>query len=251
MRWWTAHSDRGASNVRRILEWYDRRIVNVNVNIIAAGLLALIPTAIVAHLAETVFLVRHWAAITIITFITDAVSDVAVYYLLHWIANHMPRDTPRLVRSVAYRGMSFVKDATLVQFERACLSPLLYVIALGGQFFLKRWGLDLVWATIIGFASAILVTRILHTIWMYRAEVRARDAELARLRVAGNVNDPYNPASPAVFSLVASPGCSTTNPGSAPASSTDAPSNSGARSASSSSAGTLSSPDGGAGARPG
>lgn len=176
--------------MRRLLEWYDRRIVNVNVNIVAAGLLALIPTTIAAHAA------RHWlditnsAAITVVTFIADAVADVAVYYALHWLANHMPRSTPRLVRSAAYGGMSFVKDATLVQFERACLSPLLYVIALGGQWLLMHRGVSVAWATVIGFASAIALTRVLHTIWMYRAELRAQEAQVRALRERAAADSP-------------------------------------------------------------
>lgn len=168
--------------MRTLLQWYDKRIVNVNVNVVAAGLLALIPTTIVAHAAKHTFEIHHHGAIAAITFIADAVSDVVVYYVLHWIANHMPRATPRIVRSAAYGGMGFVKDATLVQFERACLSPLLYVIALGGQQVLMGRGVSVAWATMIGFVIAIAITRVLHTIWMYRAEVRAREAELARMR---------------------------------------------------------------------
>jgi hypothetical protein len=164
--------------VSRLLEWYDRRIVNVNVNIVAAGVLALIPTTIIAHAAKHSFAVHHRGALTAITFIADAISDVAVYYVLHWIANHMPRQTPRIVRSAAYGSMSFVKDASLVQFERACLSPLLYVIALGGQLALMHRGIDVAWATIIGFAVAIAFTRVLHTIWMYRTELRAQEARV-------------------------------------------------------------------------
>lgn len=176
-----------------LLELYDRRIVNVNVNIIAAGVLALAPTSLAAHVAEHRFAVKPFPTLTLVTFVADAVSDVAVYYLLHWIANHMPREKVR-PKSAAYGDMSFLRDATLVQFERACLSPLLYVIALGTQLLLKGAGFRAWSATSIGFCIAIAITRVLHTIWMYRAEIRAREREILNLRQsAGSALEGTNP----------------------------------------------------------
>ncbi len=166
-------------------EWYDRRIVNVNVNIVVAGLLALIPTTAAASAAKNLLEIHTPIFITAITFIVDAVADVLVYYLLHWWANHATPSPRRVVRSYAYSKMSFVKDATLVQFERACLSPLLYAIALGLQYTLMHNDVRVEWATIIGYLTAILVTRVLHTIYMYRAEVKARELQLSVLRERG------------------------------------------------------------------
>lgn len=166
-------------------EWYDRRIVNVNVNIVVAGLLALVPTTAAAYAAKNLLGIHTPLYITAITFLVDAVADVLVYYLLHWWANHAADKPRRVVRSYAYSRLSFVKDATLVQFERACLSPLLYAIALGLQYTLMHHDVRVEWATIIGYLSAILVTRVLHTIWMYRAEVKARELQLATLREQG------------------------------------------------------------------
>ncbi len=162
-----------------LLRLYQKRIVNVNVNIVTAGLLALIPTAAAARLAEHLVGRDRPLVITSVTFIADAVSDVAVYYLLHWLANHMPRSTPRSNGSLAYGHLPYLKDATLVQFERMCISPLLYFIALVTQYTLMRiWQVPTVWATIVGFVGAILITRVIHTAWMLRME------HLARLKLA-------------------------------------------------------------------
>jgi len=161
--------------MRWLTALYDRRIINVNVNIIVAGILALIPTAFAAHAADRFLGVNNNLLIVVITFVVDAISDVGVYYLLHYIANYMPRATPRANTSPAYAHVPYIKDATLVQFERMCLSPLLYVVALGSQYALMEWWqVGSASATVVGFTLGITVSRALHTIWMLRAEQRAK-----------------------------------------------------------------------------
>lgn len=173
---------------------YDRRIVNVNVNVIVAGVLALLITVAVMHLANRwgiidrlddfapdlrfallgykFEIVGHKLVISGMTFIVDLVADVGVYYGLHWLANHMPRKRERRVNP-AYADLSFIRDATLVQFERAVLSPLLYVVALGLQNRLLHQGYSVELATAYGFGTGIVLTRLIHTLWMIHRERRA------------------------------------------------------------------------------
>lgn len=173
---------------------YDRRIVNVNVNIIAAGLAAMGITVLVMHFADNWGLfdklngllpdyhahlfgrsfIIHGKKLIIsgLTFLVDIVADVAVYFGLHWLANHMPRKRPRLV-SPAYADLSFMRDASLVQFERAILSPLLYLVALGLQNIMLHRGVSIEKATAVGFTAGILTSRVLHTLWMVRNERKA------------------------------------------------------------------------------
>lgn len=168
--------------LRWIGQLYARRIVNVNVNIVLAGLLALPPTLLAVWIAHRMGVETPWK-ITLITFVTDVVADVAIYYTLHWLANHWPalhflrRDHPHKVHKA---HLSFFKDATLVQVERAALSPILYFLFLGTQHVLMAHGWHPVPATVIGFAVGIGTARTLHTLWMLRQE---RQARLARLRV--------------------------------------------------------------------
>lgn len=169
-----------------MLRWlgqlYARRIVNVNVNIVLAGLLALPPTLLAVWLAHRAGVETPWK-ITLITFVTDVVADVAIYYTLHWLANHWPalhvlrRDHPHKVHKA---HLSFFKDATLVQVERAALSPILYFLFLGTQHVLIAHDWHPVPATVIGFAVGIGTARTLHTLWMLRQE---RLSRLASLRV--------------------------------------------------------------------
>ena len=173
----------------RLIALYRRRIVNVNVNIVTAGLLALLPTTFAAHAAEHAIGQDQYLAITAVTFVADAVSDVAVYYLLHWIANHTPAAKAARPASAAYGHLPYLKDATLVQFERMCLSPLLYLLALATQYGLMRFAsVSSTLATIVGFCLAILITRVLHTTWMVRAERRAA-AKVAAHTQAGAAPD--------------------------------------------------------------
>jgi hypothetical protein len=174
---------------------YDRRIVNVNVNIIVAGLAAMGITVGVMHIADQLGVfarIEGWLPerirtidghlfghafqiqsqkliISGLTFIVDLIADVGVYFGLHWLANHMPRKTPRLTNP-AYADLSFMRDASLVQFERAILSPLLYIVALGLQNTLMHHGVGIGKATAIGFSAGILTSRTLHTIWMAHNE---------------------------------------------------------------------------------
>jgi hypothetical protein len=187
---------------------YNRRIINVNVNVVAAGIFALIITVGVMKLAEwwgfieklqgiapdfsfelfgkTYQLHGHKLVISGMTFLVDLVADVAVYYGLHWVANHMPRRGGRPQTSTAYADLSFVRDATLVQFERAVLSPLLYIIALGLQNTLLHRGVSLETSTAVGFITGIAATRAVHTMWMLRQEEKA----LKRIKAAATAQVP-------------------------------------------------------------
>lgn len=181
---------------------YANRIVNVNVNILLAGLLALAPTLLVVRLVENLLRsgvvnsaklhMGDKAIISAATLIADILFDVTIYFVLHWIANHsgvfakmrmrsvtaqVQRHEARLedIADAAAKSVPFFKDATKVQFERMILSPLLYLLFLGTQFLLMTVKhVPPVWATIIGFSVGILTVRTLHTLWMLRCERRNR-----------------------------------------------------------------------------
>lgn len=205
---------------------YSRRIINVNVNVVVAGVFALLITIGVMHLFDRWGFIEHLKGIVPdfsfnlmgkrfelhgqkfvisgLTFIVDLIADVAVYYVLHWLANHMPHHKGRPKTTVAYADMSFVRDASLVQFERAILSPLLYVVALGLQNTLLHKGVSLEKSTAIGFALGIATTRVIHTMWMLRQERRA----IKRLTDTG----PARVSPPAASSPTAETGAESAEP---------------------------------------
>lgn len=178
---------------RRIGDLYSRRIVNVNVNILLAGLIALGPTLLVVRLAEHLLAsgvvsparihVGAKALITGVTFFADLLFDVSTYYLLHWLANHSRKshrqERLEVIAEAAVENVPFFRDATKVQIQRMVLSPVLYIVFLGGQFALMTLlQVRPVHATLIGFASGILIARTLHTFWML-GEERGRAAVVA------------------------------------------------------------------------
>ena len=154
---------------------YARRIVNINVNIIVAGALALAITVPVMHWVEVLDIhtyvggklhVKPPWIVSSLTFIVDLVADLAVYYVLHWWANHVPKKFGGTLIHPEFSDLTFLQDATKVQVERMILSPILYIVALGGQYMLHSGGMGVAWATAIGFTMGITTTRTLHTLGM-------------------------------------------------------------------------------------
>ncbi len=181
----------GTASIRR-MHWlarlYAQRIVNVNVNIVLSGLLALPPVVLVVYLVQFLGLPANhtfgiWGVpfftISAITLAADLIFDFSFYLVLHWLANHHPwrhrllLDKAERILEPAHRGMSFIHDAGLVQFERAVLSPLLYLVWLGIQALLIHRGVAAEAATAIGCICGIATSRVLHTMWMLRQQRRA------------------------------------------------------------------------------
>jgi hypothetical protein len=182
--------------MRFLARLYARRIVNVNVNVVTAGLMAMAVTVGAMHLADRTGLLTWLGSyvpdfhvtlpkrvfkvegeklvVSGLTFLVDVVSDVAVYYGLHFLANHLPRRLG-MVSKGAHAHLSFMRDATLVQFERALLSPMLYAAALITQNTLLHQGWSVEAATAIGLGTGMGLTRCIHTLWMMQQERRAAE----------------------------------------------------------------------------
>jgi hypothetical protein len=180
-----------------LARWYARRVINVNVNIIAAGLLALPPTMLAVHFSRHLgvtedarlsllgYPLDYKIIVLLITFFTDIVFDVAIYFVLHWIANHgswrnkLLDKAEHLIVEPAHAGMSYIRDAGVIQFQRFVLSPVLYILWLGTQYVLMWAGVDRVPSMLAGWVIGIGTARILHTLWMLREERLTRERRLA------------------------------------------------------------------------
>jgi hypothetical protein len=148
---------------------YARRIINVNVNIILAGVAAMLLTLIPVHATRYLGIEDKWVIIGV-TLGCDLAFDVAIYYALHWLANHTVA-TPWSRHREHPINMSYFRDATLVQFERAMLGPVYYGVAVAVQYMLLHV-VDREPAALLGLLSGLATTRVLHTLWMLRAERR-------------------------------------------------------------------------------
>ncbi len=154
---------------------YARRIVNVNVNVVAAGSLAMGLTLIPVYLTRLVGIHEKWKIVAV-TLSCDIVFDVGIYYFLHWLANHWQAFPWIKHRKRHPAGHSFIRDASLVQFERALLAPIYYGVALGVQYTMLHHlndGADRrELATVVGLGGGLLITRAVHTAWMLWSERR-------------------------------------------------------------------------------
>ncbi|MFG0305541.1 MAG: hypothetical protein ACF8Q5_04935 [Phycisphaerales bacterium JB040] len=157
----------------RLFRLYQRkRIINIHVNAVMAGLLAIalakLPVRWVGiWIGEDQPFLNALAAYAI-----DSVFDVAVYFGLHWVANHWTPLRPRSRADVRHRRAtkpSFLRDVATVQAERIVLVPVFAAVGIGGMWALQKhagWDTpsERSWAFVVAFVSGIVVTRLLHTL---------------------------------------------------------------------------------------
>jgi len=159
----------------RLFRLYQRkRVININTNVVAAGLLS---TFIVAALLWLIRhpLDQHWPkwAFTAFSLVADLILDVAIFTGLHWLANHYRPKTGPLAAipdSAEARHLSIppphvAKDTAQLQLERAVISPAYYAIAGGGTYLCQYLGLGPYWAVLIAYPAGLVVTRTIHTLW--------------------------------------------------------------------------------------
>ena len=157
----------------RLFRLYQRkRVININVNVITAGLAS---TLIVMGV---VWILHHplgvdWPSwgYSGFSLVADLVLDVAIFAGLHWIANHWRPLAGRHHKERMELGAAappHLEDTARVQLERAILSPLYYIIAVSGTEGLQRLGLNPYWAIGISYPAGLAVTRTLHTVWGLR-----------------------------------------------------------------------------------
>lgn len=152
----------------RLFDLYQRkRVININANILASGLLAVVVAKFPVEIVGRLIGGEHKFLITLAAGAMDMVVDVVIYYALHWVANHWRPPWKRAGKPKP--GRSFFHDASLIQFERAILSPLYYLIAMSLMYWLQYLGWGHGWAFVTAFASGLLVTRVVHTVWGLRS----------------------------------------------------------------------------------
>lgn len=175
---------------KRLFHLYQSsRVFNINFNVLVAGLLAILIAKYPVALVSAWIGPEHKFLITVCAAVLDMIADVLLYYALHWLANHWRPASRR--PKIRKSKRAFFKDATLIQFERAILSPLYYVVAGGLMYLLQHQGIKPSWAFVWGFASGIIVTRIVHTIWGYRTGRFKNDpSEFAPASESRNSADP-------------------------------------------------------------
>lgn len=158
----------------RLFRLYQRkRIININANIIVSGLVSTLIVVAMIWLMKEVFGL-HWPSwgYTAFSGIMDLILDVGIFTSLHWVANHWrPLDGRNETEHAKLHAPApnIVSDTTRLQFERAVISPLYYIIAIAGTEFLQQHeGWHPAWAVALAYPAGLAVTRTLHTIWGFK-----------------------------------------------------------------------------------
>ncbi len=158
----------------RLFRLYQRRrIINLNANIIASGLLSTVVVMVLLWVLK--LLGAEWPTwgYTAFSVVADLIFDVAIFAGLHWVANHWrplrPGDCPEARAVLDAKRPSYLKDTGRLQFERAVISPVYYIIAAGLTETLQRQGMSPVWAVGIAYPIGLAATRCLHTMWGLRS----------------------------------------------------------------------------------
>ena len=186
---------------KRAFNFYQRkRVVNINLNIFVAGLISIAIAKYPVMLLSDVIGHEHKLIISVLAYIIDTSIDIFVYFGLHWVANHWraekksslldsnsPSTDSKTNHSKANsKAKKFLLDAGKVQAERFALVPIFALLAIGFTWALQHFiNMKPDWAFVVAFIFAMLVTRVIHTIWGYRSGT-FRDAPLESSLENGN-----------------------------------------------------------------
>lgn len=158
---------------RKVFTFYQRkRVVNVNVNATAGGLAAIVIGSLLLKIVHRTLPEMPKLAYAGIGFAADAVADVALYFALHWVANHwrpIKGHSEKEQTALEAERPPFWKDAGRVQLERIVLSPVFYLLSVSGHYLLQLWGMDPSWAMLLSYSVVLLITRAIHTVWGLRS----------------------------------------------------------------------------------
>lgn len=158
---------------RRLFSLYQRkRVININANVIIAGIGSTILVVALIWMLKLVF-GTSWPSwgYTAFSVVADIVLDVTIFAMLHLLANHWRPFKGRTEKEKLQLGAAappHLEDTAKVQLERMILSPLYYLIAALGTESLQRFGLHPAWAVAVAYPFGLLITRILHTIWGFK-----------------------------------------------------------------------------------
>lgn len=196
---------------RSVFRLYQRkRVININVNVVAAGVVSTLLVSGILWLLHDVFRLGWptWAY-TGFGVVADVVLDVSLFVALHWVANQWrPLDpgSGRERRELHAVTPPHLADTAQVQFERIVISPLYYVLAAAGTEGLQRLDVHPSWATFVGYIASLGITRVIHTLWGLRSgtyedhhirEKKARiEAKRQRRRQRGEHDAPRGSEAP-------------------------------------------------------
>lgn len=186
----------------RLFRLYQRkRVININVNMLVAGLIAIALAKYPVKWISDAIGPERTIIITLIAYALDALLDVVVYFGLHWVANHWRPVKPRTEKDRRHHAApkpNYIADVGRVQAERIALVPLFAAIAMGGMWALQHFAqMSASWAFVVAYVSAIVTTRVVHTLWGLRSGTLVDHHKRANGQAPdGSVDGPSHESSP-------------------------------------------------------
>jgi hypothetical protein len=169
----------------RAFKFYQRkRVVNINVNVFFAGVVSIVIAKLPVAWISAMIGHEHKLIISVVAYGIDTLIDVVLYFGLHWIANHWrPLKESHIIDRVTtperQRTRKFWVDVGKVQAERFALVPIFAAMAISGTWGLQHFGsIRPDWAFVWAFLVAMVITRVIHTVWGYRSGTFQDDAQV-------------------------------------------------------------------------
>ena len=136
-----------------MIGFYKRhRVININVNIILASLLAILISSYVVDLTYGLF--ESMLAIVMSAYLIDASIDFVIFVILHALSNNGNELKP------------LVADIGKIQSHRIVLAAIFFLIAISLDYvFMSLLGLERAYSFIFAYTFALLVTRVIHTVY--------------------------------------------------------------------------------------
>jgi hypothetical protein len=131
------------------------RVININVNILLAGLISLALAGPFVRL--TTFYLHSDRAIALFSFVLDGIFDFAAFISLHGAVYLALKHRKKI------ESRPFFKDIAEIQSHRIILSVVFFVLAVGGHLFWMHHGLERTHAFMISYGTALILVRVLHT----------------------------------------------------------------------------------------
>jgi len=127
------------------------RIIHINVNIIIASVVSILLAAYPVYLTE--MFTNDLILIAVISFLIDGIIDFGIFSFLHLLVSfHLPK-------------WMLVKDLIQIQGHRIILSIVYFFVAVCSHIFLMMHGFERVFAFLLSYIFALIVTRTIHTVY--------------------------------------------------------------------------------------
>lgn len=133
-----------------------KRIITINLSIILASLISILIAAYPVYLTK--MFTNNEIIIVLFSFFIDAIIDFFIFFIFH-LTFHVHLKNEKNFFNY------FLKDTGKIQIQRIFLSIFFFIFSVGGHYSLLMFGFERTISFIISYLFALVLTRIIHTIY--------------------------------------------------------------------------------------